>query len=355
MNDSKNSNKHQLTVIKDLNPIRHNHDPMDDFFDQTWIIVSMIGLAIYFITIYFGWDWNNFFSLSMLIGIQFYFWISRHPEVLVLTENSITYKFLFYKKKIQPKEFKYQASQIQISRNNYKTIRLLIFKDGKKYIRVSDDKWEDAYLKIAEFATNHYPQNNHLQKPYFSPSRNGGFYIVGNYFAIVLVIFGIGLFSENFKISYVEELKLMGFTITQTPEVIKHKGKHETTYQLRFHSEEFPGFIFILQDEGFRKINGHEFAKNIMVGEKIEFFVDKNEYERNYEKSKNYDYFSSHLKYKNHLTIYGILFRGNHVLYANNYKKEKENNFHSMSIAFVVFGIGLLLAINFGSKYEYKD
>lgn len=225
MNDSKNSNKHQLTVIKDLNPIRHKNDVMDDFYDQTWIIVSIISLAIYFISLYMGWSWNNYFSISMLVGVHFYFWISRQPEILVLTENSITYKFLFYKKNIYPKEFKYQASRFEISRRNYKMIRLLIFKDGKKYIRVNDEKWEDAYLKIAAFASQHYPQNNQLQKPYLSLKRNGLNHIIGSYISIVLIIFGIGLFTENSKISYVDEMKLMGFPITQTPEVVTHKKK----------------------------------------------------------------------------------------------------------------------------------
>lgn len=355
MKEFKPSSTHRLNVIKDLNPIRHSYDPMDDFYDQTWIIVSIIGLGIYFITLYSGWAWNNFFSLSMLIGIQFYFWISRQPEILVLNENSITYKFLFYKKTIHPKEFKYQSSQRQISRSNYKRIRLLIFKDGKKFIRVSDEKWEDAYLKIAEFASLHYQENPYLKKPLRSVRRTGSTYIVLNMIAISMIIFGIGVYSENSKISYVNELKYMDFVLQNSPEVIKHKDRNSTTFQIRFHSEKYPENVFLLNDKGFRKIDGHAFANNVKSGEEIGFFVDKFQYETNYEKSKNYKYFSSHLNHNNHLEIYGILYNNQHILDATTYKLEKENNFHSISIAFMIFGILLLIISNYGSKYEYLD
>lgn len=327
--------------------------------DLHWEACSMVSVALYFISLYFGWAWNNFFTLSLFFSVQFFFWVARQEEHLYLTKNSVSYKFLFYKKSIFPTEFKYQPSIIYDyeKRRSHQPCKLIILKSEKKMMAISDLKWKEDYDAIESFIIEHYDENPYLKNPFLVRLIEGSsallfFLILG----FVMILFGFGLLSENLKITYVSDMKYVESNISNQPEIVTHTRRNSRvkTYSLQFRLKDYPDHKFVLHYRGFKKINGHEFAKQDLVGKEIGFFVDKSEYDHEILDKYTYRYFTSHVEHQDALTITGIFYDGFHILNATEYSKKVENNQHAMSIAFIFFGGAFFVISLYGRKISYN-
>lgn len=322
-----------------------------------WISFSAGSILVYLFTLMCGWSWNNYFTISLIVGVQFYFWIAKQQEHLYLSRTTVIYSFLFIKKRINSEEFKYQPAEIYDYPRRWETLScdLLILKSRNREMSISSMKWGEDYKRIESFIIENYNENPYLKNPYSIRFHNESSSISLGLIGLTLIVFGLGLFRENLKSSYVTEMRYVESQISSPPEVVTHKTRNGSrTYSLHFRLKDYQGYKFVLPYRGFKIINGHDFAKKDLIGKNIGFFVDKLEYEHEIMGIYTYRYFTSHVEHSNYLQIVGILFEGEHIINASVYSPKSENNHHATSIAFILFGGAFLGFSIYGVKISYK-
>ena len=99
--------------------------------------VSLISVVLYFFLIFTNFiEWDNFFFLSILVGVQLYFWFGQQKEVYHFSPHQLHIQFLWLKKSIS---FDYYNVIIQSSKNS------------KDYIKPAEYQQIQLFIKIVKY------------------------------------------------------------------------------------------------------------------------------------------------------------------------------------------------------------
>lgn len=297
------------------NFIHHTSD------NEYWKYSTIISIIIYFIIISTKFaEWDNFFLISFLIGLQLYFLIGRQKETYTFTPNQLNIKIFWINKTIYFDAFSISKKTI-IDRDSHNEKRefqqIQLFKKQQKVYLFN--QYQDPYLfkEIYDYLNLNSREINHsiaTEDKYLPKQR-----ILTQFIFISLItIFGLGYTYESLT-PQPNALKVVNGNMRYSPEEYISESTRNSTYQYRIHLNNFSK-MFIVRTDDYKKTNR---VKLLNAKDSITLYVDRNEFDYAHG-IIDQPYFSSHFNNKNSVTIKKINYQDEFLLDSDISKEEPE-------------------------------
>ncbi|WP_322969271.1 hypothetical protein [Faecalibacter sp. LW9] len=302
-----------------------------------WRNISLISVVLYIILVFTNFiEWDNFFFLSILVGVQLYFWLGQQKEIYRFSPHQLHIQFLWFKKSIT---FDSYTVIVQSSKNrkDYNNLiefqQIQLFDQNRKVY--SFNQYHNPYLfeELVGYLEQHsnstdynYPSNEKFETK--------GHLLVYLFICITVFIFSVGFNFEQYYIPQANTLKEIQGKMVYSPDEYIHESKKNKTYQYRIFIKGY-NKMFVVHTRDYPNVKREKLlsAKNY-----ITLFVDANEMDYAHHLITQ-PYFSSHFINRDMVTIKKIKYLNEFLLDAN--LEEPDHSFFNLIIIITpLFGIG---------------
>lgn len=302
-----------------------------------WRNISLISVVLYIILVFTNFiEWDNFFFLSILIGVQLYFWLGQQKEVYHFSPRQLHIQFLWLKKSIT---FDSYTVIVQSSKNRKDYIKpaeyqqIQLFDQNRKVF--SFNQYHNPYLfeELVRYLEQHSNTTDY-NYPSKEKSDSKEHLLVYLFICTSVFIFSVGFNLEQYFIPQTNTLKEIRGKMTYPPDEYIQESTKNKTYQYRIFLKGYKK-MFVVRTRDYPKVNRE---KLLSAKDYITLFVDANEF--NYAHHLiTQPFFSSHFINRDMVTIEKIKYL-NEFLLDENLEEPDHSFFNLIIIITPLFGIG---------------
>ena len=313
---------------------------------ENWKICTALSIVFYiliFMTDYA--DWNNFFVISLILGVQIYFFIGRQKEKYIFSTNQLFVQFLWIKKSIAFDSFSINENKVYNDENShqqkFESQQILLFKNKNQVYRFNKEQDPYLYDEINEYLKSNVNKIESISSK-IEKFTHKNIYLLYIITSIIVLLFCVGYFIENLNFSKDSIQEVNGNLSYQPTEQIEETTRNKTSiYRIRL--EEYPKDFFIYTD------NYHLTNRDKLLNAKdsITLFVSKNSFEHILN-LKSQNYFQSHLKPKS-IEVIKVKYQNEYILDGD---LDNENNKYAFLILLLPLVILIHCLIKFNNLYS---
>lgn len=307
--------------------------------NEYWKISTIISIIIYLIIISTKFaEWDNFFLISMLIGLQFYFLIGRQKEIYTFTPHQLYISIFCINKTLHFDAFSIsEKTIIDRDSHNHKREFLQIQLFNKQQKVYAFNQYQDPYLfdEVFDYLNLHSTKINHTsttKEKYFPKQR----ILIQLILTSIITIFSFGYFYESLS-PQPNALKAVNGKMRYSPEEYISESTRNSTFQYRIHLINF-NKMFIVHTEDYNKTNREQL---LQAKDSITLYVDRNDFDYAYGLIDK-PYFSSHLTNKKIVSIKKIKYQDEFLL-DSDLSDNKFDLFHLIIIIAPLLALGYTL------------
>lgn len=313
---------------------------------ENWKIFTALSIVFYILISLTDYtEWNNYFLISLILGVQIYFFVGRQKEKYIFSTNQLIVQFLWIKKIIRFDSFSINENKVYNDEDShqqkFESQQILLFNNNKQVFRFNKD--QDSYLfdEIIEYLKSNVNKINSISSKTekFTHKRISLIYLICISF---ITVFCLGYFIESLNPNPDSIKEVKGTLAYQPTEHIENTTRSKSsTYRIRL--EEYPKDFYI-HTENYPLTNRD---KILNAKDSITLYVSRNNYDH-VMNLKSLKYFQSHFTPKS-IEVIKVKYQNEFILNGN---LDGETNKYTLLILLIPFVILIHCLTKFNKIYS---